>query len=70
MHRARQPHRAAVVASACEAAGASPRDIEDALRQGKLKPGALLALGGFSHAGDYAAAAILRFRPGRSPVVS
>jgi 3-oxoacyl-[acyl-carrier-protein] synthase-3 len=46
---------------------AIPINIEDALRQGKLKPGALLALGGFSHAGDYAAAAILRFLPADAP---
>jgi 3-oxoacyl-[acyl-carrier-protein] synthase-3 len=39
---------------------AIPVNIEDALRARKLTPGSLLALGGFSHAGDYAAAAIVR----------
>jgi 3-oxoacyl-[acyl-carrier-protein] synthase III len=37
-------------------------NIEDALRVGKLPPGALLALGGFSHAGDYTAAALICWR--------
>ncbi len=40
---------------------ALPINIEDALAAGKLRPGMLLALGGFAHAGDYAAAAILRW---------
>jgi 3-oxoacyl-[acyl-carrier-protein] synthase-3 len=40
---------------------AVPVNIEDALHAGKLKPGALLALGGFSHAGDYTAAAVVRW---------
>jgi 3-oxoacyl-[acyl-carrier-protein] synthase-3 len=40
---------------------AIPINIEDALRCGKLKAGMLLALGGFSHAGDYAAAALIRW---------
>jgi 3-oxoacyl-[acyl-carrier-protein] synthase-3 len=40
---------------------ALPINIEDALRRGKLRPGMLLALGGFSHAGDYAAAALVRW---------
>ena len=40
-----------------------PVNIDDALRTGKLRPGTLLALGGFSHAGDYAAAAVIRWRP-------
>ncbi|HEX5101246.1 MAG TPA: 3-oxoacyl-[acyl-carrier-protein] synthase III C-terminal domain-containing protein [Polyangiaceae bacterium] len=39
---------------------ALPINLEDALREGKLRAGALLALGGFSHAGDYAAAALIR----------
>ncbi len=43
---------------------AIPINLEDALAQGKLAPGALLALGGFAHAGDYAAAAIVRWRSG------
>lgn len=42
---------------------AMPINIEDALRLGKLRPGMLLALGGFAHAGDYAAAALVRWRP-------
>jgi 3-oxoacyl-[acyl-carrier-protein] synthase-3 len=41
---------------------ALPINLEDALACGKLRPGALLALGGFSHAGDYAAAALLRWQ--------
>jgi 3-oxoacyl-[acyl-carrier-protein] synthase-3 len=41
---------------------AIPINLEDALDRGKLQPGNLLALGGFSHAGDYAAAAIVRWR--------
>jgi 3-oxoacyl-[acyl-carrier-protein] synthase-3 len=40
---------------------AIPINIEDALRLGKLRPGMLLALGGFAHAGDYAAAALVRW---------
>lgn len=43
---------------------AIPINLEDALAQGKLQAGDLLALGGFSHAGDYAAAAILRWKAG------
>jgi 3-oxoacyl-[acyl-carrier-protein] synthase-3 len=38
-----------------------PLNLEDAIENGKLKPGDLLALGGFSHAGDYAAAATVRW---------
>jgi 3-oxoacyl-[acyl-carrier-protein] synthase-3 len=38
-----------------------PINLEDALAHGKLAPGGTLALGGFSHAGDYAAAAIIRW---------
>jgi 3-oxoacyl-[acyl-carrier-protein] synthase-3 len=38
-----------------------PINLEDALAQGELAAGGVLALGGFSHAGDYAAAAILRW---------
>ncbi len=40
---------------------ALPINIADALEQGKLRPGALLGLGGFSHAGDYAAAAVVHW---------
>jgi 3-oxoacyl-[acyl-carrier-protein] synthase-3 len=38
-----------------------PISLEDALANGKLGRGDLLALGGFSHAGDYAAAATVRW---------
>jgi 3-oxoacyl-[acyl-carrier-protein] synthase III len=38
-----------------------PINLEDALACGKLAGGGVLALGGFSHAGDYAAAAIVRW---------
>jgi 3-oxoacyl-[acyl-carrier-protein] synthase-3 len=38
-----------------------PINLEDALAQGKLASGGVLALGGFSHAGDYAAAAVVRW---------
>lgn len=41
---------------------ALPINLEDALARGKLSPGGLLALGGFSHAGDYAAAALFRWK--------
>jgi 3-oxoacyl-[acyl-carrier-protein] synthase-3 len=40
---------------------ALPINIDDALRSGKLRPGMLLALGGFAHAGDYAGAAVVRW---------
>jgi 3-oxoacyl-[acyl-carrier-protein] synthase-3 len=40
---------------------ALPINLEDALVAGKLEQGGLVALGGFAHAGDYAAAAILRW---------
>jgi 3-oxoacyl-[acyl-carrier-protein] synthase-3 len=43
---------------------AIPINIEDALRSNKLAPGNLLALAGFSHAGDYAAAALIRWGRG------
>jgi len=38
-----------------------PINLEDALAQGKLAGGGILALAGFSHAGDYAAAALVRW---------
>ena len=38
-----------------------PINLEHALAQGKLAGGGILALGGFSHAGDYTAAAIIRW---------
>jgi 3-oxoacyl-[acyl-carrier-protein] synthase-3 len=40
---------------------AIPINLEDALNAGKLERGGLVALGGFAHAGDYAAAAVLRW---------
>jgi 3-oxoacyl-[acyl-carrier-protein] synthase-3 len=43
---------------------AIPINLEDALRAGKLEHGGLVALGGFAHAGDYAAAAVLRWPAG------
>jgi len=43
---------------------AIPVNLEDALAHGKPAPGQLLALAGFSHAGDYAAAAVIRWRAG------
>ncbi|HYQ43884.1 MAG TPA: 3-oxoacyl-[acyl-carrier-protein] synthase III C-terminal domain-containing protein [Polyangiaceae bacterium] len=42
---------------------AIPINLDDGLAHGKLAHGGILALGGFSHAGDYAAAAILRWSP-------
>jgi 3-oxoacyl-[acyl-carrier-protein] synthase-3 len=41
---------------------AIPITLEEAIAAGRLKPGALLALGGFAHAGDYAAASLIRWR--------
>lgn len=43
---------------------ALPIDIDDARARGKLRPGHLLALGGFAHAGDYTAAAVIRWQAG------
>jgi 3-oxoacyl-[acyl-carrier-protein] synthase III len=40
---------------------AIPINLESALAQGKLAPGDLIGFGGFSHAGDYAAAAVVRW---------
>jgi 3-oxoacyl-[acyl-carrier-protein] synthase-3 len=40
---------------------ALPVNLADAIRAGKLARGALLALGGFAHAGDYAGAALVRW---------
>ncbi len=42
-----------------------PVNLDDALAQGKLAPGALVGLGGFAHAGDYTAAAVMRWRADR-----
>jgi len=41
---------------------AIPVCLERAEQTGRLKPGNTVALGGFSHAGDYAAAAIIRWK--------
>ena len=38
-----------------------PINLDDALGHGKLLHGGILALGGFSHAGDYAAASVIRW---------
>jgi 3-oxoacyl-[acyl-carrier-protein] synthase-3 len=46
---------------------AIPVNLDDALSQGKLAAGGVIALGGFAHAGDYAGAAIVRL-PGPSGV--
>jgi 3-oxoacyl-[acyl-carrier-protein] synthase-3 len=43
---------------------ALPINLEDAIAQGKLRPSGLLGLAGFSHAGDYAAGAVLRWPAG------
>jgi 3-oxoacyl-[acyl-carrier-protein] synthase-3 len=43
---------------------AIPINLEDAVAAGKLAAGDLVALGGFSHAGDYTAAAVIRWWPG------
>ena len=40
---------------------AIPINLDDALTHGKLAHGGIVALGGFSHAADYAAAAIIRW---------
>jgi 3-oxoacyl-[acyl-carrier-protein] synthase III len=42
---------------------AIPINLEDALAAGKLAGGGVLALAGFAHAGDYAAAALIRWPP-------
>lgn len=44
---------------------ALPIGIDDARTAGKLRPGDLLALGGFAHAGDYTAAALVRWQGAR-----
>jgi 3-oxoacyl-[acyl-carrier-protein] synthase-3 len=41
---------------------AIPITLDEAVEEERLKPNQLLALGGFSHAGDYAASAIVRWR--------
>jgi 3-oxoacyl-[acyl-carrier-protein] synthase-3 len=39
-----------------------PITLDEAIADGRLRPGHLLALGGFAHAGDYAAATLVRWR--------
>jgi 3-oxoacyl-[acyl-carrier-protein] synthase-3 len=39
-----------------------PINLEDALASAKIRPGSLVCLAGFSHAGDYGAAAVLRWQ--------
>jgi 3-oxoacyl-[acyl-carrier-protein] synthase-3 len=41
---------------------ALPINLQDAIAHGKLRPGALVCLAGFAHAGDYAGAAVLRWQ--------
>ncbi len=41
-----------------------PISLEDAIARGRLARGALLALGGFAHAGDYSGAALISWRGG------
>jgi 3-oxoacyl-[acyl-carrier-protein] synthase-3 len=43
---------------------AIPISLGDAIERGRLGRGALLALGGFAHAGDYSGAALIRWRGG------
>jgi 3-oxoacyl-[acyl-carrier-protein] synthase-3 len=43
---------------------ALPINLEDALASGRVAPGQLVALGGFAHAGDYAAGAVIHWQPG------
>lgn len=40
-----------------------PINLEDAIASSKIRPGSLVCMAGFSHAGDYGAAAVLRWRP-------
>jgi 3-oxoacyl-[acyl-carrier-protein] synthase-3 len=42
---------------------ALPISLERAVDTGRLQPGQRVVLGGFAHAGDYAAAAVVRWRP-------
>jgi len=44
---------------------ALPISPERAVDSGALQPGNKVALGGFSHAGDYAAAAVIHWQPNR-----
>ncbi len=41
---------------------AIPITLDEAIVAGRIKPGGLLALAGFAHAGDYAAAALIRWQ--------
>lgn len=49
---------------------AIPITLDHAISTGRLKSGALLALAGFAHAGDYAAATIIRWGRNGSPGLS
>jgi 3-oxoacyl-[acyl-carrier-protein] synthase-3 len=42
---------------------ALPVCLAEAIENGQLKPGSHLALGGFAHAGDFAAGAVIHWRP-------
>ena len=42
---------------------ALPICLEEALQTGQLTPDSHVLMGGFSHAGDYAAAAVVHWRP-------
>ena len=56
------------IATATCSAPAIPINLEDALDRGQAQRRRhLLALGGFSHAGDYAAAAVMRWQAGDAP---
>jgi len=39
-----------------------PINLEDAIANAKIRPGSLVCMAGFSHAGDYGAAAVLRWQ--------
>jgi 3-oxoacyl-[acyl-carrier-protein] synthase III len=47
---------------------AIPITLDQAIAGGQLKPGGLLALAGFAHASDYAAATLIRWHQNESPV--
>jgi 3-oxoacyl-[acyl-carrier-protein] synthase-3 len=46
---------------------ALPVCLEEAIDSGRLKNDSHLVLGGFAHAGDFAAAAVIRWKPARLP---
>ncbi len=49
---------------------AIPITLDETLRAGKLAPGSRLVLGGFSHAGDYAAAAVVHWKKGQGAALA